>query len=411
MIQSIYSKIINKGVCSNKSDTENKKNKLLNTYALFWGHFIVLFIFLDHFITRQLTFYVFLLYSFTIVSMITVVLLNLKDQYKKGRFLFLVMLFLNIGMLSLFIVPGLHIENYLIAISCIALSLYTKNTIPFIFLVLSLIVYFIPFYFYPMYPKEAIERVDVFSVIALFWTVYLIVNSFKKNNLVNEKKLAVAYQKLEETKKGELAHLQLKSLKAQMNPHFMFNAINSIQNLVLKGDKHEAYQYLSKFSNMLRENLSMSEKSFVSFDEELSLLNKYLELEKLRFKDDFEYQLLGVDIYDTIKIPSMIIQPFIENAINHGLLHKTHSIKKLTIEFAVEDVFKCVITDNGIGVKKSVQMNKDNELQHKSFSTNAINKRLELLRDYYKTDIGFTYLPSDIGTVVEIRIPYLKDVI
>ena len=219
----------------------------------------------------------------------------------------------------------------------------------------------------------------------------------------------MAYLELEERKKSELAHLQLKSLKAQMNPHFMFNAMNSIQSLVLKGDKHEAYNYLTKFASLIRENLNMSEKSFIEFDEELSLLKKYLELEKLRFREDFEYIIIGENSIEDIKIPSMIIQPFIENALKHGLLHKTEGIKKVKIEFSLNTVFKCIITDNGVGIKVSEEINKKNHNKEVSFSTKAIKERLALLKTYYNSDIGFEYENITEGTKVVLKIPYSKE--
>ncbi|GGG89115.1 hypothetical protein GCM10011416_01920 [Polaribacter pacificus] len=231
---------------------------------------------------------------------------------------------------------------------------------------------------------------------------------FKKQNKKNEDYLEKAYSELEKRQKGELAHLQLKSLKAQMNPHFMFNAMNSIQSLVLKGDKYEAYNYLTKFASLIRENLNMSEKSFVGFDEELSLLKKYLELEKLRFRDDFEYEIVDEHEIEDIKIPSMIIQPFIENAIKHGLLHKINGVKKVKIQFYFDDVFTCVITDNGIGLEASKAINDKNLNKETSFSTKAIQERLALLKKYYNSDIGFTYQDIEEGTQVVLKIPYTR---
>ena len=150
----------------------------------------------------------------------------------------------------------------------------------------------------------------------------------------------------------------------------------------------------------------MSEKSFIEFEQELSLLKKYLELEKLRFKDNFEYIIQGEDISGNIKIPTMIIQPFIENAIKHGLLHKTSGIKKVKIEFSINKVFKCTITDNGVGLKVSKEINDHNYSKEASFSTKAIQEKLELLKTYYNTDIGFKYKEMDEGTKVILKIPY-----
>ncbi|WBX75689.1 histidine kinase [Tenacibaculum ovolyticum] len=199
---------------------------------------------------------------------------------------------------------------------------------------------------------------------------------------------------------------KLETLQSQMNPHFTFNALNSIQNLVLKGNKQEAYNYLTKFSLLLRENLLLSTKSFVYFDEELSLIKKYLELEKLRFRDNFVYEIKGEEFIDDIKIPTMIIQPFIENAIKHGLHHKIKGLRKIKIEFSQENLFKCVITDNGIGFKAAAEINKRTKNKSVSFSTKAINDKLKILKEFYKTDIGFEYVSTEKGTKVILKIPF-----
>ncbi|CAM1349085.1 sensor histidine kinase [Tenacibaculum halocynthiae] len=207
----------------------------------------------------------------------------------------------------------------------------------------------------------------------------------------------------------QLVSSKLESLQSQMNPHFTFNALNSIQNLVLKGERHEAYDYLTKFSFLIRENLNMSKKSFVQFDNELQLLVKYLELERLRFGGEFAYEIKGDSKVEDIKIPTMIIQPYLENALKHGLLHKKGDDKKIILEFSQEDgVLKCVVFDNGIGVEAAKKIKKESNITRESFSTKAIKDRLVFLKDYYKTDIGVVYEKVPIGTKVVIKIPFTK---
>ncbi|WP_095070722.1 LytS family sensor histidine kinase [Tenacibaculum jejuense] len=150
-------------------------------------------------------------------------------------------------------------------------------------------------------------------------------------------------------------------------------------------------------------------KSFVSFHEELLLLEKYLELEELRFRGNFEYKIIIENEKEAIKIPSMIIQPFVENAIKHGLLHKKNGVKKLTLHFLIKEVLECVIIDNGIGIMASRKINEQNKVAKVSLSTNLIQDRLLLLKDYYKTDIGFHYEKVNEGTKVKIKIPYIID--
>ena len=206
----------------------------------------------------------------------------------------------------------------------------------------------------------------------------------------------------------QLIYSSITSLKAQMNPHFLFNAINTIQYYILKSNKEKAYDYLTKLSFLIRENLDMSEKAFVSLSNEIELSSTYLELEKIRFKDDFKYEIV-ID-NDTnpneIKIPSMVIQPFIENAIKHGLMHKEGN-KSLKIEFKKMAYLECKITDNGVGRKAAKLINENKSFHgHESFSTKTIKKRFELLKAYYNLKLGFWY--EDIesgGTVVKINIP------
>ena len=250
----------------------------------------------------------------------------------------------------------------------------------------------------PIYKQTWFIVMIVFFSILLGWFIfYKILKGIKKSQ-----KKALQSERMQK----DLVASKLTTLQTQMNPHFTFNALNSIQNLVLKGDKKNAYNYLTKFSSLLRESLTLSTKSFVFFEEEISILRKYLELEKLRFKDNFYYEIKGEELIGTIKIPTMIIQPFVENAIKHGLLHKFDDVGKITIEFFQDELFTCIITDNGVG--KEIDFNKDKKsnIINEFHSTGAIYKKLKILKDYYKLDIGFSYQKVDIGTKVIIKIPY-----
>ncbi len=252
--------------------------------------------------------------------------------------------------------------------------------------------------------------ITIAGLVLISLSLYIIFFKAKKKQQI------IALELQQTTKKLELEKLyrnsELKALKAQMNPHFMFNAMNSIQSLILKGDRDEAYSYLTKFAALIRENLNMSEKNFVYFDQELQLLETYLQLEELRFNADFTYEILGAENIEDIKIPAMIIQPFVENAIKHGLLHTTGT-KKLTIRFEQSTLLTCIVEDNGIGRKASEQLKSKNST-HKSFATSAIAKRFELFKEYYKMDLGFVYEDILNDTVVEgtrviIKIPFLDE--
>ncbi|HYC28469.1 MAG TPA: histidine kinase, partial [Chitinophagaceae bacterium] len=144
----------------------------------------------------------------------------------------------------------------------------------------------------------------------------------------------------------------LQSMRLQMNPHFLFNALNSIQQMILSGEEMTATRFLSKFSKLLRLVLTSSDREELSLKEELEILNLYVELESLRFKESFTYSIEcdpAVDVEETY-VPSLLFQPFVENAIWHGLMHKDGS-KRLSIRFheKSEGVLFCVIEDNGVG--------------------------------------------------------------
>lgn len=207
---------------------------------------------------------------------------------------------------------------------------------------------------------------------------------------------------------NELNASKLTAIQSQMNPHFIFNSLNSIQDLILKGDVEHSYSYITTFSNLVRLTLNYSDKEFIDFEQEIKLLKLYLSLEKLRFKKDFTYSIETNNIAD-IKIPPMLIQPFIENSLVHGLLHKQGN-KRLTITFKLTDVLICIIEDNGIGREKARAINQRQHSDHESFSGKAIRNRFEILSDVLGGKFHYSYEdidPSkeDTGTRVTLTIP------
>ncbi|HEX6171922.1 MAG TPA: histidine kinase [Chitinophagaceae bacterium] len=155
--------------------------------------------------------------------------------------------------------------------------------------------------------------------------------------------------------KQKAVETRLQTLRLQMNPHFLFNALNSIQQMILANEEIIATRYLSRFSKLLRTILVHSDKEYVSLKEELEILTLYIELESIRFKDSFNYTIECDDEIDTdeIKLPTLLIQPFVENAIWHGLMHKEGE-RLLTVKFSEKDeCIQCVVEDNGIGRDRS----------------------------------------------------------
>ena len=207
---------------------------------------------------------------------------------------------------------------------------------------------------------------------------------------------------------NELNASKLTAIQSQMNPHFIFNALNSIQDLVLKGDIEHSYSDITTFSNMVRRTLSYSEKDFIEFEEEIKLLELYLSLEKLRFKTDFTYSINTVNA-DGVLIPPLLIQPFIENALVHGLLHKVGP-KQLNISFELNQDLICTITDNGVGRERAKAIRLRQRADHESFSGKAIKNRFEILSEVLQGKFGYEY--EDLfengeasGTKVVLRIP------
>ncbi len=207
---------------------------------------------------------------------------------------------------------------------------------------------------------------------------------------------------------NELNASKLAAIQSQMNPHFIFNAMNSIQDLILKGDVENSYSYVTTFSNLVRSTLKYSEKDFIDFEQELELLRLYLSLEKLRFEDELEYTITDL-VDEDIQLPPLLIQPFVENALLHGLLHK-EGVKRLLIRFELREALICTIEDNGIGRQRAMEIRERQRGEHESFSGKAIRTRFDILSDVHKGEFGYVLedLMTDgeaIGTRITLQIP------
>lgn len=211
-----------------------------------------------------------------------------------------------------------------------------------------------------------------------------------------------------------LGELELTALKAQMNPHFIFNSLGSIQNLINRDKKIEANVYLSKFAKLLRMTLDHSDKREVSLADEINMLELYLGLEALRFVNKFEYRIEadpGIDAY-AVKIPPMILQPFIENAIKHGLLPKKADAL-LLVKFSMldDESLYCMVEDNGIGRVQREKLKEKSTSGHVSKGIKITKNRLELVNQLRSrpAEIRITDLYKDsgeaAGTRIEIYIP------
>jgi len=225
--------------------------------------------------------------------------------------------------------------------------------------------------------------------------------------------LRLRFQKRKSQLLNEVNTSKLTAIQSQMNPHFIFNALNSIQALVLRGDVDKSYTYINKFWSLVRKTLNFSEKDFIEFESEIQLIEVYLSLEKLRFREDFEY-IINLPEDDEFLVPPMLIQPFIENALVHGLLHK-EGLKTLHISFKVTDVLECTIVDNGIGRKEAGEISNLQNPEQESFAIRALENRLDILSKRYNNPIGFEYVDlfdenkSPTGTKVIVKIPIINE--
>jgi ligand-binding sensor domain-containing protein len=187
----------------------------------------------------------------------------------------------------------------------------------------------------------------------------------------------------------KITNLRLENLRSQMNPHFIFNALNSIQDYIISNKKELASSYLVKFSRLIRMYLDYSQQNEITLEEELDALKLYLELEKVRFEDELKYEILIDKQLKTkqIKVPSLFIQPYIENALKHGLLHKLSDRKlKVRAKIIEQHKLQIIIEDNGIGRIQSEKLKHLNQ-QHKPFATKANEERVHLYKNKLKHDI------------------------
>lgn len=212
----------------------------------------------------------------------------------------------------------------------------------------------------------------------------------------------------------QMSELEMKALRAQINPHFLFNCMNSINRMILDGANEQASIYLAKFSKLVRMILENAESSTVSLQNELTLLESYIQLESLRFKGKIDYNIIvdeSID-RDATYLPSMVLQPFVENAIWHGLMHKS-SPEKGVIEISVKEEnnrLYCAIQDNGIGREKAKEFAEQSILKTKSLGVKITEDRLRLLsKDGWEKLINIIDLKDSwnkaLGTRVEIFIP------
>lgn len=215
-----------------------------------------------------------------------------------------------------------------------------------------------------------------------------------------------------QTKNKEIA---LQSLRREMNPHFIFNSLNSVNQFISQNNEREANKYLSSYSTLMRTMMENSNRDFVTVANEIDQLTKYLELEHMRFRDKFDF-VISVDENldaETTFIPNMIVQPHLENAIWHGLRYK-ETKGLLQLKFTLKSGKVCVtIDDDGIGLTKSRELKTKNQLVHQSRGITNTRERMALLNELYKTEIELSVAEKDAsqsGTIVTITFPVINKI-
>lgn len=243
------------------------------------------------------------------------------------------------------------------------------------------------------------------AVIFLFLTIAI---AFFIHKSVQAKK-----KRTEFTFRQKIAESQIQSLRAQMNPHFIFNCLNSIENFMMQNEKRKASDYLHKFALLIRTILESSRDEITTVSLDMAALKLYIDLEQMRFNNKFCYKenidpsLMNGDY----NVPSLVIQPYVENAIVHGIAHSDRTDLTLTVSATLdEDYIKYIIEDNGIGRQQSAEYNKLNKLHHKSIGLKITEDRICLfnqhdnIKEYVKIIDLYDAVSAAAGTRIEVKI-------
>ena len=240
--------------------------------------------------------------------------------------------------------------------------------------------------------------------ILVIFTGFLLI---RQNRLNSKRKISEMNHKISE--------MTQKNLRQQMNPHFIFNTLNSIQYYMYQHDKISTNNYLTKFSSLIRKTLENSQHTSIPIKDEIDALELYLQLESLRFKEKFDFRINIDEDIDTLmyKIPTMLIQPYVENAICHGLINKDEKGFLYIGLKLLDDRIECTIEDNGIGREAALEIKKQKNGNHNSLGTKITESRLNLVNALYGKNMKIDYTDlkdangNPAGTKVVIHIPII----
>jgi len=243
------------------------------------------------------------------------------------------------------------------------------------------------------------------------------VKRFNYEKLLEEQNKVIQSSLKEEFNK-KITEIETTALRAQMNPHFLFNVLNSIKYYMVQNDARTASRYLTKFARLIRLILNNSKSHMVQLDDELKALELYIEMENFRFNDKFDYEIVIADEIETeqIEIPPLILQPYVENAIWHGLMHKEDGRGKLQVKVLPseedERTIRFIIEDNGIGREKAAVLKTRSATRHKSVGTKITQDRIEMTNKLYDIkasvkiiDLKDEFTERPLGTRIVVHLP------
>ena len=223
------------------------------------------------------------------------------------------------------------------------------------------------------------------ALIILLPALIILFMLLRRLNQAREKQMLKYQQEI------KMLELEQTALRSQMNPHFIFNCISAMQQMVMENDTDNTNKFIASFASLVRKTFDNAPELFISLNDEIKFLTSYLELEKIRLEDRFTYSIdtTGIKNIEGQRVPNMVIQPFVENAIHHGIRYKKNGKGIIEVRFEQqEDLLRCIVTDNGIGREKAKQMKEESGIQHKSKGISITLNRIESMNTLTKVKIS-----------------------